>query len=51
LAPEGFDYAERDKRSPSSPIFSSHPKRPIETTLRAVMTTRHLAIGRNGADR
>jgi hypothetical protein len=44
-------YAEPAKRLPVSPIFSSDTKRPIETTLRAMMITRHLAISRHGADR
>ena len=32
----------RTRRSPASQIFLSDPRRPIETTLRAMMTTPHL---------
>ena len=35
-------YAERDKTLAGVASFLSDPKRPIETTLRAMMTTRHL---------
>jgi type IV secretion system protein VirD4 len=35
-------YAERDKTLAGVANFLSDPKRPIETTLRAMMTTRHL---------
>jgi type IV secretion system protein VirD4 len=36
-------YAERDKTLAGVANFMSDPKRPIETTLRAMMTTPHLA--------
>jgi type IV secretion system protein VirD4 len=36
-------YAERDKTLAGVASFLSDPSRPIETTLRAMMTTRHLA--------
>ncbi len=39
-------YAERDKTLAGVANFLSDPKRPIETTLRAMMTTPHL--GKNG---
>jgi type IV secretion system protein VirD4 len=35
-------YAERDKTLAGVASFLSDPNRPIETTLRAMMTTRHL---------
>jgi type IV secretion system protein VirD4 len=36
-------YAESDKTLAGVPNFLSDPRRPIETTLRAMMTTSHLA--------
>jgi type IV secretion system protein VirD4 len=38
-------YAERDKTLAGVANFLSDPKRPIEATLRAMMTTRHLGDG------
>jgi type IV secretion system protein VirD4 len=38
-------YAERDKTLAGVANFLSDPKRPIESTLRAMMTTRHLGDG------
>ena len=38
-------YAERDKTLAGVASFLSDPRRPIETTLRAMMTTRHLGEG------
>jgi type IV secretion system protein VirD4 len=38
-------YAEREKTLAGVANFLSDPKRPIETTLRAMMTTRHLGDG------
>jgi len=38
-------YAEADKTLGGIANFLSDPKRPIETTLRAMMTTRHLGAG------
>jgi type IV secretion system protein VirD4 len=38
-------YAERDKTLAGVANFLSDPRRPIETTLRAMMTTRHLDDG------
>lgn len=35
-------YAEQDKTLAGVAAFLSDPKRPIETTLQAMMTTRHL---------
>ena len=44
-------YAETDKTLAGVANFLSDPKRPIETTLRAMMTTPHLGQGRRASRR